>query len=106
MLSEGATSALDASKVGRCLGWDVRIRFGRNRQRDGRGGRNKETGEANLTANMPPKGTTGIKCRGKGQKRGKMRENDKKRAECLHMSKKSSTFVPKLRKYAHCVRVK
>lgn len=27
----------------------------------------KETGEANLTANMPPKGTTGIKCRGKGQ---------------------------------------
>lgn len=24
----------------------------------------KETVEANLTANMPPKGTTGIKCRG------------------------------------------
>ena len=44
-----------------------------------------------------------IKRRGKGQKaskREKMRENDKKRAECLHMSKKSSTFVPKLRKYA------
>jgi hypothetical protein len=30
----------------------------------------------------------------------KMRENDKKRAECLHMSKKSSTFVPKLRECA------
>ncbi len=29
-----------------------------------------------------------------------MRENDKKRAECLHMSKKSSTFVPKLRECA------
>ena len=66
MLSEGATSALDASKAGRCFGWDVRIRFGRNRQRDGRGGRSKETGEANLTANMLPKGTTVIKCRGKG----------------------------------------
>ena len=37
MLSEGATSALDASKAGRCFGWDVRIRFGRKRQRDGRG---------------------------------------------------------------------
>ena len=37
MLSEGATSALDASKAGRCFGWDVRIRFGRNRQRDRRG---------------------------------------------------------------------
>lgn len=48
MLSEGATSALDASKTGRCFGRDVRIKFGRNRQRDGRGGRNKETGEANL----------------------------------------------------------
>ncbi len=46
MLSEGATSALDASKTGRCFGWDVRIRFGRNRQRDGRGGRSEETGEA------------------------------------------------------------
>ena len=83
MLSEGATSALDASKMGRCFGWDVRIRFGRKRQRDGRGGRNKETGEANLTANMPPKGTTGIKCRGKGQKgkKGKglkKRENERK----------------------------
>ena len=44
--------------------------------------------------------------RGKGQKERRMRENEKKRAECLHMSKKSSTFVPKLRKYAHCVRVK
>ena len=34
---------------------------------------------------------------GKGRK---MRENDKKRTESLHMSKKSSTFVPKLRECA------
>ena len=33
-----------------------------------------------------------------------MRENDKKRAECLHMSKKSSTFVPKLRECAQKAR--
>lgn len=83
MLSKGATSALDASKTGRCFGRDVRIRFGRNRQRDGRGGRNKETGEANLRDRrgesdgkyaakrnnrhqMPGKGTTSIECLGKG----------------------------------------
>ena len=102
-MSESDSDATD-KETGEADGAKRRER--RTERRDGRGGRNKETGEANLTANMPPKGTTGIECRGKGQKREKMRENDKKRAECLHMSKKSSTFVPKLRKYAHCVRVK
>lgn len=67
MLSEGATSALDASKTGRCLGWDVRIRFGRNRQRDGRGESDgKYAAKRNNRHQMPGKGTTSIECRGKG----------------------------------------